>query len=237
MKKNIYLFIDYILNIFSKIYRIIWKLFLSFTLLIFLIILFANLIVIFSSQGKIYYNVENVPDKKVALVLGTSKYVAGNIGLVNLFYKKRLDAANELFDSGNIEYLILSGTRDGIYYNEPETMKADLMKMGIPEDKIYLDYSGFRTFDSLMRARDVFLQKDIVIVSQKFHLQRALLIAKNFDMTAVGYVAKNPPFWLALPVYVRESLSRVKLFFDIFIRNESKIYEERIIIGAPSFDD
>jgi SanA protein len=186
--------------------------------------------VIFFAEGKIYYDVELLPEKKVALVLGTSKYVAGNVGLINLFYKKRLEAANELFDSGNIEKFILSGTNDSLYYNEPQTMKIDLMKMGVPENKIYLDYAGFRTLDSVLRAREIFSQSDFIIVSQKFHLQRALLIAGVNGIEAVGYAAQDPSFLLASPTYARELLSRVKLFFDIAIKKEATVYGEKVFI-------
>ena len=230
MKEFFILFLDRSIEAALLFYRFSRKSFLLIALGIFALILFSNLVVLFFAQDKIYYNSEFVPEKKVALVLGTSKYVAGDVGLVNLFYKKRLEAANELFDSGNIEYLILSGTNDSQYYNEPETMKNDLMEMGVPENKIFLDYAGFRTLDSILRAREIFSQTDIVIVSQKFHLQRALLIAGVHDIHAVGYAAKDPPFWLAFPTYSREVLSRVKLFFDIAVEKQATVYGEKVII-------
>ncbi len=228
--KKMYELIDFLILAVLKTYKFFRKSILLILLVIFSLILFSNLVVILFSQGKIFYKTENIPEKKVALVLGTSKYVGGDPGLVNLFYKERLKAANELFESGKIKFLILSGTNDSPYYNEPETMKKDLMEMGIPENRIYLDYAGFRTLDSVLRAREIFSQEDIIIISQKFHLQRALLIAGISGIKSVGYLAKDPPFLMALPTYGREVFSRVKLFLDILLEKEAKFYGKKITI-------
>ncbi len=173
---------------------------------------------------------DNLPHKKVALVLGTSKYIAGNKNQVNLFYKERLKAANELIENNRVDYLILSGTNDSPYYNEPQTMKNDLLKMGVPENKIYLDYAGFRTLDSVLRAREIFSQDDLIIVSQKFHLQRAIFIAGLNDITALGYAAEDPPFLTSAKVYIREIFSRINLLFDILFQKEPRFYGPKVVI-------
>ena len=128
-----------------------------------------------STQLQTYSFIEDIPQKKVGLVLGTSKYISN--GQDNLFYVYRLNAAKELFENQKVEFLILSGDNSTNQYNEPQTMKTDLVELGIPEDKIFLDYAGFRTLDSVIRAKEIFSEDDFTIISQEFHNQRALFIA------------------------------------------------------------
>lgn len=220
------LIIDFI-YFFSKFWR---KFILLFLFFLFSLILFSNLAINLYSNEKIHSKLENIPIKKIALVLGTSKYIGGDIGKVNLFYKERINTANELYESGKINFLILSGTNDSRYYNEPEIMKKDLMNLGVPENKIYLDYAGFRTLDSVVRAKEIFFQDDIIIISQKFHLQRAIFIAGLNNINAVGYSAKDPPFMISIKVFFREIISRIILLWDILIQKEPKFYGEKIEI-------
>jgi len=176
----------------SRIYLFFKKLFFLFGLVFFSLVLFSNLIVFFTSYGHIYSNVDNVPHKQIGLVLGTSKYISG--GSYNLFYDLRLKSASELIFKKKVDTLLLSGSKDGLY-NEPEKMKNDLLKMGVNENQIKLDYNGFRTLDSVVRAKEVYGYNDFVIVSQVFHTQRALFIARIRDIDAIGFGTGNPPFY------------------------------------------
>lgn len=193
---------------------------------IFALILFSSLSVFFVSYGKSYSDIENVPYKKMALVLGTSKYVSGDD--YNLFYHFRIEAANELIQNNKVDYLLLSGAKDGLY-NEPEKMKEDLLKRGVSENKILLDYKGFRTWDSVIRVKEVFGENDFIIVSQQFHIQRALFIASLNDIEARAYIAKNPPVYQAFRTYVRELFARVKLIFDVIFQVRSEFEEKKVV--------
>ncbi len=226
MKKLFNAFLDKIF-IFYKFFR---KFILLIFLFLFSLILFSNLIIFFYSGDKIFYNISDLSNKKTALVLGTAKYVRGNTGLVNIFYSERIKKANELFESGKVEFLILSGTNDSPYYNEPAVMKKDLMSLGVPEDKIFLDYAGFRTLDSVLRAREIFSQTDLIIISQKFHLQRAIFIAGLNGIKAEGLIAPDPPFELSFKTYLREIFSRIKLLKDILFKTEPRFYGEKVDI-------
>jgi SanA protein len=228
IRKKIDKIIDFLISFLVRFYKIFRKSFLLFLLFIFSLIFFSNIIILFYSDEKIFYKTDNIPEKKVALVLGTSKYVVDNIGLINLFYKERISSANKLIESGKVKFLILSGTNDSEFYNEPENMKKDLMKMGVSEDKIFLDYAGFRTLDSILRTKEIFGQSDIIIVSQKFHLQRALTIARLNDIDAIGFAAKDPPFSLVFKTYFREIFSRINFLFDILLEKEAKFYGDKI---------
>ena len=188
-----------------------------FLIIILAVIVFAiDIYVSDSADGKIYTDIKNTPKMPVALVLGTAKYVRR--GKINYFYKYRIDAAAKLFKSGKIKAILVSGDNATKYYNEPVRMRDDLIKRGIPKSKIYMDFAGFRTLDSILRAKEIFGLKKYIIISQKMHLQRALFIANKNGIDAIGFVAKDYPgtkAWLRLRI--REYLARVKAFLDIYI--------------------
>jgi SanA protein len=101
-----------------------------------------------------YDNLNNIPSRKVGLVLGTSKTLKN--GRQNLYYKYRVDAAARLYKAGKVKYLLISGDNSRKEYDEPSTFKSDLIKRGVPAQRIYLDYAGFRTLDSMVRCKEVF---------------------------------------------------------------------------------
>ena len=186
---------------------------------------------IFKQNRKLCYDsIEKLPVNKVGLLLGTSKYLKG--GKENLFYKNRIDAAVELYKKGKIEYIIASGDNRHKNYNEPKIMKADLMKKGVPGDKIFPDYAGFRTFDSVIRSKEVFGQNKITIISQRFHNLRALFTAKHFGIDALAYDAEEVSGADGIRIRFRELFARVKALLDIYIlQTKPKFLGERIQIG------
>lgn len=169
-----------------------------------------------------------VPHQKVALVLGTSKRLRD--GRQNLFFTYRMDAAEALFKAGKVNYLVLSGDNGSIYYNEPRDMKNDLVKRGIPEDRIYLDYAGFRTFDSVVRMRAIFGQSSFTIISQEFHTRRAVYIAQSMGMHAVGFNARAVGAHGGMKTMLREYLARVKVILDFWLGIEPRFLGEPIAI-------
>src|SRR5699024_6999105 len=119
------------------------------------------------AKGQTCSSVEEIPQNKVGLLLGTSQYLKG--GGVNPFFKYRIEAAVELYNHGKIDFILVSGDNKHSSYNEPRDFKQALITAGIPDDKIILDYAGFRTLDSVIRANKVFGQDSITIISQQFH--------------------------------------------------------------------
>lgn len=190
---------------------------------IFLIVLFIiiGLLVInvyISKQAKadMYKDISKVPAKKAALVLGTAKYMIG--GGKNYFYTYRIRAAVKLFKAGKVKAIVVSGDHSTKYYNETGKMQKDLIKAGIPSQYITLDPLGVRTLDSLVRAEAIFDLKDYIIVSQKFHLERALFIAKAKGQKVIGFMAKDiPGTAAAYRMKAREYLARAKAFLDVYI--------------------
>src|SRR5690554_5254058 len=122
----------------------------------------SNLIVEQAARGKTYYDIEQIGANNVGMVLGTAKYRSR--GEVNLYFQYRIEATVELYKSGKINFVLVSGDNSTPYYNEPKEFKNALIKKGIPADKIFLDYAGFRTLDSVVRAHKVFGQTKITII-------------------------------------------------------------------------
>ncbi len=157
---------------------------------------------------------EVVPEVKAALVLGCSPQIAGRS---NLFFAHRMKAASQLYRSGKIKALILSGDNGSHDYDEPTAMKMALLKLGVPEEAIYCDYAGFRTLDSIVRAHHVFGQSRFLIVSQRFHNQRAVFLAHRHGLDAEAYNADDVPMHSGAMTYLREYLARVQAVLDVTI--------------------
>ncbi len=200
------------------IVKTIKRLLYFFIFLIILIITPDIYITVFSSVY-IYDDINKVPFNKCGLLPGTSKYRAE--GGVNPYFTQRLDAAAQLYKSGKVQYIIASGDNREVYYNEPKVMIASLVERGVPEDKIFPDYAGFRTLDSVVRARDVFGQNSITLISQKFHNERGVYIGRNHGMDVVGFNAANSYESGSIKIRIREVFARIKALIDIHIIKET----------------
>lgn len=188
-----------------------------------------NYYVACSTRHQIYSSVTDIPERKVGLLLGTSKYLSG--GRINYFYEYRIDAAVALFKAGKIKYILVSGDNGQERYNEPKTMQEDLIAAGIPADRIILDYAGFRTLDSVVRCHDVFGEDNITIISQPFHNQRALFIARQKGIHAIAFNAQDVSGSMGSRVLLREKLARAKMMLDLLFGKEPKFSGPKILIG------
>ncbi|MBV1756855.1 MAG: YdcF family protein [Dethiosulfatibacter sp.] len=197
-------------------------------ILLFLAILLPNLVVEFGTTKFTYDQVEEIPYNKVGLVLGTTKNTVS--GYLNPYYVYRISAAVELYNSGKIDYLLVSGDNSEINYNEPISMMNDLIEQGIPENRIYLDYAGFRTLDSIVRSKEIFGQDSITVISQEFHNKRAISIAHFKGIEAVGYNAKDVSFRIGLKTNIREVFARVKMVYDLIFNKQPRFLGETIDI-------
>lgn len=170
----------------------------------------------YQAKPNIVKQVGEVETQPVALVLGTSKYIGKTL---NPYYTYRIEAAIELFEQDKVQGFLLSGDNAHRSYNEPWTMKRDLLKAGVPEEVIFLDYAGFRTLDSVVRAKSIFDVHSMVIVTQTFHCYRALYIANHQRIDATCLGVKSPVAKRWYNVRFREVFARVKAFLDINIIN------------------
>jgi SanA protein len=212
-----------------KILKKIYKPFLIISILFILLTAWTNYKIENSTKDFIKNDIKELPFCKTALLLGTSKTL--KYKQPNAYYYKRIQATVELYLSKKIKYIIVSGDNNKEIYNEPADMKKDLMKYGVPDSAIYLDYAGFRTFDSIVRAKEVFGQDSLIIVSQEFHNQRAVYIARKFGIEAYGYNAKDVSAYTGFKTNVREFFARLKVFIDIYTNTQPKFLGEKIKVG------
>lgn len=197
-------------------------------LLLILIIFTCDYAVKKSAEDHLYESVKNIPSNDVGLFLGTGKYLKS--GWVNLYYTYRINAAVELFKAGKIKFILVSGDNGRTEYDEPTDIMNDLIARGIPKSKIFLDYAGFRTLDSVVRSKKVFGQNSITVISQKFHNERALMLASFKGIDAVGFNAKDVSGKYGLKTQIREYFARVKMFIDLIIFKSPKFLGEEIEI-------
>ncbi len=176
----------------------------------------TNQTVLASAEGRIYPNANEVPEEPVALVLGTAPTFNGNR---NPFFERRMDAAASLYQAHKVAKLLVSGDNHARNYDEPSAMRDGLIARGVPLKDITLDYAGFRTLDSLVRAKKVFGVDRCVIVTDDFHLPRALYIADNEGVSAVGYQTTPLPRSISPWTYVREVGSRSLVWLDLHVWN------------------
>ena len=189
---------------------------------------FANYKIENSTKEFVTDKLEVLPKTKVAVVLGTAPNLVS--GYQNYYFTYRIEAATKLYQSGKVTHFILSGDHGRKNYNEPEAMKQALIKSGVPENVIYLDYAGFRTLDSMIRANEIFGQNEFIVVSQEFHNQRAVYIARQNGINAYGYNAKDVNKNAGLKTNIREYFARTKVFIDSFFGIQPKFLGEKIEI-------
>jgi SanA protein len=181
------------------------------------------------SQPFLSDDITNIKPVKVGLLLGTSKFIAN--GTRNDFFYNRIEATVNLFRNNKIKFVLVSGDNGKSYYNEPQDMRDALMEAGIPDSLIILDYAGFRTFDSVLRAKEIFGQDSLIIISQKFHNERAVFIARKNSINAFGYNAKEVAAFGGFRTKLREIFARDKVFLDFAFGVKPKYLGDKVKIG------
>lgn len=197
----------------------------------FLVLLFifaAGWLVERSANGKVFNETAEIPYNKVGMLLGTGKIL--RTGHINLYYKYRIEAAAKLYKAGKIDFILVSGDNSTKYYDEPSTIKKDLIKLGVPSQKIFLDYAGFRTLDSVVRSKEIFGQSNITIISQQFHNERAIFIASQKGINAIGFNARDVSTNYGFKTSLRERFARVKMILDLVFGKKPKFLGEKIEI-------
>lgn len=157
--------------------------------------------------------VSDLPEVRVGLVLGCSAKLAD--GRTNLFFARRIAAASELFRAGRVQFLLLSGDNSRADYDEPSEMRRALIRAGVPASRLVLDYAGFRTLDSVLRAKQVFGLAEVIVVSQHFHNERAVYLARAHGLRAFGFDAQAVGGAEGARMALREAASRVFAVLDV----------------------
>jgi SanA protein len=199
------------------------KIFLGLWILLLLVVFFIvgiNFYVVDFSKENYYTNIEALEPKEVWLVLWASV----KSGKPSDILKDRLDVAYNAYESWKIKKILVSGDNSKIYYNEPEVMKSYLTGLWVKSEDIYLDYAWFDTYDSIYRAKDVFLLKEIVIFTQDFHLKRAMYISKKLWIDTYWVETNIQPYLREKYNNFREIFARVKAFLEIEILHSKPKY-------------
>jgi SanA protein len=175
----------------------------------------TNLWMIAAARGHIFSDPALLPTNDVALVLGTGPYTAK--GNTNLHFVVRVEAAAKLLKSGKVKHLLLSGDNHIRGYDEPTEMKNALLKLGVPKSAMTLDYAGLRTLDSMERARKIFGQTKLTLITENFHAARSWFLARHFGIDAIVFCAEDlPPTWTN-NMRIREAAARVAAVLDVYV--------------------
>jgi SanA protein len=169
-----------------------------------------------------------LPRKKVGLLLGTSKLLKN--GYPNRYFDYRIEAVVNLFNANKIKYIIVSGDNSKDSYNEPFDMQQALIAKGIPDSCIILDYAGLRTLDSMLRLEDIFCQSECIVISQTFHLERAIYLARKNNIQAYGYPAKDVNASTGIKTQIREKFARLKAVLDVTFNKKAKYSGEKLCV-------
>ncbi len=183
-----------------------------------------------TTQTALFDRAGDIPYNRVGVVLGTSE--KGRGGGPNAYFTHRIKAAAELYHAGKVDHLLLSGDNGRRDYNEPVDMRRALIAAGVDSTDITLDYAGFRTFDSMVRAREVFGQERFTVISQRFHNERAIYIAQRSGLAVVGYNAADVTGRWGWRTRLREKAARVNVFVDLLLGVEPHFLGDPVEIGT-----
>ncbi len=178
----------------------------------------CNWVVGRAETGRVYTDTNRVPSSRVAVVLGTAPLFGG---APNPYFTGRMVAAANLYKAGKVRKLLLSGTNDRVDYDEPTAMKSALMRLGVPESTIALDYAGRRTLDTVVRAKKVFGLDECVFVTDDFHMARTRWLADQNGVRANGFASESLPVSVSPITHVREIAARVMVVLDVEVLHTS----------------
>lgn len=173
------------------------------------------------------YQTEDAPQKRLAIVFGAG---LRRDGTPTAILRDRVETAADLYFTGKVEKLLMSGDNRFLEYNEPESMRQYALSLGVPDEAIAMDYAGRRTYDTCYRAKEIFAVDDVLLVTQKFHLPRALFLCNALGLEAAGVEANTRRFWsVSLLIWnTREVLATAGAFLDVFVTKPQPV------LGEPS---
>ncbi len=170
-------------------------------------------------------SIKDATTSEVGIILGARVHYKG---LLSDILRDRTQTAINLYHSGKIKKILMSGDNGSIYYDEVTPVKKYLIKNKIPEDKIFLDYAGFDTYDTMYRAKNIFSVENAIVITQKFHLPRALFLCKKVGIKCSGTIADKQKYTQEKYVQWREYFANVKALFDVLFNSKPKFLGEKV---------
>jgi SanA protein len=208
----------------KRTFRFIGKLALALGALGLLGMLLPRLITSIYAKNRIYQK-DDAPRERLAIVFGAG---LRRDGTPTPILRDRVETAASLYISGKVEKLLMSGDNSFLYYNEPEAMRQYAISLGVPDHAIAMDYAGRRTYDTCYRAKAIFGMESALLVTQKFHLPRALFLCNALGLDAYGVEANNRNYWRgSLFIWnFREQLATVGAFLDVYVSTPMPVLGE-----------
>jgi len=188
-------------------------------------VLVPNLVIRLSADRFIVADVAKAPQAQAAVVLGAKVYPNGE---PSPMLADRLATGVELYKQGKVKKLLLSGDHGQTTYDEVNVMLAYVLAQGVPEKDVFTDHAGFNTYDTMYRARAVFRVQSALVVTQRFHLARAVYTARNLGLEATGVPADIQPYTDETRFALRDWLARVKAFWQLHVTKPEPRY-----LGPP----
>jgi len=188
------------------------------------ILLIARLITAIHSKGRVH-SIEDIPAERAAIVFGAGLWRDGSPTPV---LRDRVQAASELYFQGKVEKILMSGDNRFADYDEPTAMKNYALELGIPEEAMILDYAGRRTYDTCYRAKKIFGLESAILVTQEFHLSRALYICDALGISSKGINADRRTYRKISRAYwnLREALATISALWDVHIKHPLPVLGE-----------
>lgn len=183
------------------------------------VIILTSLIIKLKTEQYIYHDLKQAPKAQVVVILGAA--ILRNGGLSPIL-RERVDQAQALYEAGKVEKILVTGDNSTLAHNEVNPVRLYLLGNNIPDQDIFLDHAGFDTYSSLYRARDIFRADSLIVVSQSFHLPRAIFIARALGIKAYGFEADQAQSHYLLSNYLREILATMKAVWDVIIHRAPK---------------
>jgi SanA protein len=208
----------------KRFFQLFWRLILTLGTLGLLEMLLPRLITTIYAMNRIYQK-DDAPNERLAIVFGAG---LRRDGTATPILRDRVETAASLYFNGKIEKLLMSGDNSVLNYNEPEAMRQYALSLGVPDQAIAMDYAGRCTYDTCYRAKAIFGMKSALLVTQKFHLPRALFLCNALGLDAYGVEANNRNYWRgSLFIWnFREQLATVGAFLDVYINSPLPILGE-----------
>lgn len=209
--------------------------FVTFAIAMALGILSINYIEIRSSENAIFKDINAASSCQTAIIFGAK----AKDGKMSPMFEDRVISALDLYKANKIEKILVSGDHGRKGYDEVNVAKDYLALNGVNADDIFTDYAGFDTYDTLYRAKEVFGVESAILVTQKYHLYRAIYIAKSLDMKATGYASDLHIYPGSVIFNLREVFARIKAYFDVMLKSKPKYLGDKIPImsdGRKSWD-
>ena len=206
---------------------------------LFLFLLVAGFVIIWSlhlyisstSSSRIFNNLESVPVTHTVIILGASVHADGKLSPI---LQDRVDTGLKLYTSGKAKRFLLSGDNRREDYDEVNSMRNYLLERNVPENHIFIDPAGIDTYDSMYRSREIFEVPSAIVVTQQFHLPRAIFIAKNLGLNYIGYPADSRQYKTEGSLKRREKLANLKAVIELLIQSPAPIGAKTPITGVPN---